>query len=148
MLALRAKGFAVSVPFGENTRYDLIIDDGIRLSRVQCKTGRLRNGAVVFPACSTYRHHANPRTADHHYLGQIDYFAVYWPRTGAVYLIPIEDAAVKVSGALRVGAPRNGQRRKVRFAGDYQIASIPLGSPTPATSEDATGEPDETAGAR
>jgi PD-(D/E)XK endonuclease len=45
MLALRAAGFAVLIPFGENTRYDLVIDDGYSLGRVQCKTGRLFNGA-------------------------------------------------------------------------------------------------------
>ena len=109
MLALQAKGFTVLLPFGENTRYDLVIDDGTRLSRVQCKTGRYHRGAVIFPACSTYRHHRNPPTPGRHYLGEIDYFAVYWPKSGAVYLIPIEDAAVKRQGALRVSPPRNGQ---------------------------------------
>jgi len=53
MLALREAGFAVLVPFGENTRYDLVIDDGERLARVQCKTGRLRSGAIVFKVCSS-----------------------------------------------------------------------------------------------
>jgi len=53
MLALRDAGFAISVPFGENTRYDLVIDDGVRLLRVQCKTGRLRNGSIFFATCST-----------------------------------------------------------------------------------------------
>src|SRR5580765_1836378 len=48
MLALRETGYGVLVPFGENTRYDLVIDDGCALRRVQCKTGRLRRGAVVW----------------------------------------------------------------------------------------------------
>jgi PD-(D/E)XK endonuclease len=38
MLALRERGYWVLVPFGENTRYDLVIDDGCALQRVQCKT--------------------------------------------------------------------------------------------------------------
>jgi hypothetical protein len=42
MLALRERGYGVYVAFGENTRADLAIDDGQRLLRVQCKTGRLR----------------------------------------------------------------------------------------------------------
>ncbi|MBA2462518.1 MAG: hypothetical protein H0V45_12245 [Actinobacteria bacterium] len=57
MLALRQVGYALLVPFGENTRYDLVIDDGVRLARVQCKTGRLREGAIRFASCSTYAHH-------------------------------------------------------------------------------------------
>jgi hypothetical protein len=48
MLALNEAGYGILVPFGENTRYDLVIDDGARLLRVQCKTGRLREGAVTF----------------------------------------------------------------------------------------------------
>ena len=36
MLALRETGYGVLVPFGENTRYDLVIDDGRALRRVQC----------------------------------------------------------------------------------------------------------------
>jgi hypothetical protein len=54
MLVLRERGYGVYVPFGENTRADLAIDDGRRLFRVQCKTGRLRNGAVVFATASVY----------------------------------------------------------------------------------------------
>ena len=42
MQALQTTGYAVSVPFGENVRYDLVIHDGETLRRVQCKTGRLR----------------------------------------------------------------------------------------------------------
>jgi hypothetical protein len=48
MMALQALGLPFSVPFGENTRYDLVIDEGDRLARVQCKSGRLRNGAAVY----------------------------------------------------------------------------------------------------
>jgi hypothetical protein len=38
----------VSIPFGTNQRYDLIVDLGDRLVRVQCKTGRLRDGTIKF----------------------------------------------------------------------------------------------------
>jgi len=61
MLALQSSGWAVMLPFGENTRYDLIVDYGSRLSRVQCKTGRLREGCVVFATVSTYGHHPTRR---------------------------------------------------------------------------------------
>ena len=102
MLALRMAGLAVLVPFGENTRYDLVIDDGKSIGRVQCKTGRLRQGAVRFAVCSTYGHHRNPQTARRPYSGQVDYLAVYCPETQSVYLVPIEDLPVKVQAALRV----------------------------------------------
>jgi hypothetical protein len=124
MTALELSGYALLLPFGENTRYDLVVDDGRRLLRVQCKTGRLRKGAVVFATCSTYGHHPNPKVVRRDYLGQIDAFAVYCPETESVYLVPIEDLQIRRQGTLRVDLPRNNQYRRVRFAQDYEIAKV------------------------
>jgi hypothetical protein len=124
MLALYDAGLDLLLPFGENTRYDLVVDLESRLVRVQCKTGRLRNGAVVFATCSAYGHHQNPRTHRRGYSDEIDYFAVYCPETSGVYLIPIEHVPSKSSAALRVTPPLNGQARRVRLASRYEIGSI------------------------
>src|SRR5207244_1202587 len=37
ILALQQAGLAVYLPFGENTRSDLILEDGDKIKRVQCK---------------------------------------------------------------------------------------------------------------
>jgi hypothetical protein len=105
MLALKDAGYALLLPFGENTRYDLVIDDGNGLRRVQCKTGRLRDGAIRFATCSAYGHHRNPATARRSYTGQIDAFAIHCPETGGVYLVSIDDLPVKAQGTLRINAP-------------------------------------------
>jgi PD-(D/E)XK endonuclease len=121
MLALHEAGFQFAIPFGENTRYDLIVDDKGTLARVQCKSGRLRDGAIRFATCSSYGHHRHPLEARRDYQGQVDFFAIYCPETCGVYLVPIEDLPVKVSGALRVAAARNGQKRRIRSAAQYRI---------------------------
>jgi hypothetical protein len=126
MVALQARGYAVLVPFGENTRYDLVVDDGSRLRRVQCKTGRLRNGSVRFNTCSSYAHHARPMVETRPYAGEIDEFAVYCPETSGVYLLPIQDVATTRSASLRVEATKNGQRKYVRFAAAYEIARVEI----------------------
>jgi hypothetical protein len=126
MLGLKTAGYALLVPFGENTRYDLVIDNGERLARVQCKTGRLRDGAVEFAVSSTYGHHQNPATARRSYSGQIDYFVVYSPETAGVYLVPIEDVPTRAIARLRVVPPRNGQTRRIRPAANYEIARVPV----------------------
>jgi hypothetical protein len=126
MLALRETGVAMYVPFGENTRCDLIIDDGVRLSRVQCKTGRLRAGAVRFKTCSDYAHHPNPRSTSRDYQGEIDYFAVYCRETGGVFLVPIEDVPLRRQATLRVDPARNGQTRGIRLAAQYEVARVPV----------------------
>jgi hypothetical protein len=79
IVALQSQGLGVFMPFGENTRIDLISDNGSRLSRIQCKTGRLRNGSVVFRTCSTYGHHPNPKVVRRGYVGEVDEFAVTAP---------------------------------------------------------------------
>ena len=123
MLGHRVAGYAFFVPFGENTRYDLVIDDGERLARVQCKTGRLRTGAVRFAVCSSYAHHPNPKLR-RDYQGEIDYFAVYCPETDGVYLVPIEDVPTRELGALRVSPPRNGQTAARPTCRGYEIGRV------------------------
>jgi hypothetical protein len=130
-IALQANGRAVYFPFGENTRADLILDDGTRLTRVQCKTGSLRNGVVQFKTCSSYAHHSNPASAARDYLGEIDYFVVYCPETSGVYLVPIENVSLKWAGSLRVDGTRNHQRRRIRYAKDYEIGRVTCTRPIP-----------------
>jgi PD-(D/E)XK nuclease superfamily protein len=132
MLTLREAGFAVLTPFGENTRYDLAIDDGCRLARVQCKTGRLRKGAVLFAVCSCYGHHLRAKDTRRDYHGQVDYFGVYCPDNLAVYLVPIADLSVRVQAALRVEPARNNQRFNIRLASSYEIGKVNVEAPRKA----------------
>lgn len=126
MLALRLAGYGIAVPFGENTRYDLIADDGERLSRVQCKTGRLRGGAVLFSTASTYLHHRNASASRRPYQGEVDYFGVHCAATGGVYLVPIDHAPTQTAAMLRVEPSRNSQRKRVRLAADYEIGRVEM----------------------
>jgi hypothetical protein len=124
MLALREVGFAVLVPFGENTRYDLVIDDGAKIARVQCKTGRLRKGAVLWSMCSNYGHQKNPRVVHRDYQGEVDYFGVFCPETQGVYLIPLADVPMLRQGSLRVMPPKNNQQKFIRGARQYEIGRV------------------------
>lgn len=121
-------GYPVLLPFGENTRFDLALEEVDGVARVQVKTGRLRDGAIRFNACSSHAHHPNPKGAVRRaYLGQVEYFGVFCPETAGVYLVPIEAAQLRRQGALRVVAPRNGQRAGIRFAAEYLIGTWRVG---------------------
>ena len=116
-------GKMVLLPFGENQRYDLVIDEGDRFVRVQCKTGRLRDGAIRFATCSfTYHHPNNQGTKPymHPYGGQADLFGVYCPENDRVYLVPVDAVGVR-SGSLRLDPTENNQRKRVRWARDYEL---------------------------
>ena len=126
MYALGSLGYGVYLPFGENTRVDLILERGSGLRRVQCTTGQYRDGVVHFKACSSYAHHPSPKLLRRDYVGEVDDFAVFCPTLGTVYLIPIDDLASRSSARLRVDAPRNGQLKRILFAATYEVARIEL----------------------
>ncbi|HYY97634.1 MAG TPA: group I intron-associated PD-(D/E)XK endonuclease [Pyrinomonadaceae bacterium] len=52
LAAFVAAGYLVSAPFGSGHKYDFVVDDSKRLLRVQCKTGRVKNGTLLFNAYS------------------------------------------------------------------------------------------------
>ncbi len=119
-LRLAQAGCLVAKPFGESSRYDLIIDDGSVLYRVQVKTGRLRNGVILFKTYSTHSHRRG--VACKPYTNQIDFFGVYCPALDSVYLVPIGDTA-PLSGSLRVYPTKNGQYSHVRWAHPYLVST-------------------------
>jgi len=127
MAAMQEAGYGLYVPFGENTRCDLILEREGELTRVQCKTGRLREGTVRFNVCSIYAHHPNPKAKFRQYHGEIDAFGVYCPETAGVYLVPISHAATNYKCWLRVEPPRNNQHARVRWAADYEIGTVAIG---------------------
>ena len=118
--ALVRQGKRLLRPLSSSSRYDLVIDnaDG-SFTRVQCKSGVLRNGSVQFRVYSISGHDTQAKGYD----GQVDAFGVYCAATSATYLVPV--GALTSCGhvaALRVEPTRNGQRRGVRSAAEFVIA--------------------------
>jgi hypothetical protein len=112
---LMKRGKVVLLPFGNNQRYDLLIDDGGTFTRVQCKTGRLINHCVRF-----YTRSVNGFTGKKRgYRGEIDLFMVYCPDNQKIYAINVNDAP-ESEMYLRIHPSRNGQRVGVFFASDYE----------------------------
>ena len=123
---LRELGYGIYLPFGENTRCDLMLERDGFVDRVQCKTGGRRNGVVVFAVCSSYAHHRSSVVKQRTYHGEVDLFAVYCPETTGVYLIPIAHLPVRRQACLRVDPPKNNQRDRVRFASNYEVGRVAI----------------------
>src|ERR1051325_3741454 len=110
LVSLIEAGYTVSKPFGDGCKYDFVIDDGESLRRVQCKTGRLKRGCVVFNAYSVAGNSGGKRQG---YANWADIFAVYCPDTERVYMIPV--AIVGIGEIwLRVDPTRNNQQKRVK----------------------------------
>ena len=117
--AFSARGYLVSIPFGGGGPYDLVVEpENGALLRVQCKTARdLRNGCITFNCFTT--DHGRGRLS---YIGLADLFAVRYPVTEELFLVPVEETAA-LSGTLRIEPARNNQRRGIRLASDFAIES-------------------------
>jgi hypothetical protein len=111
--ALVRSGKRVLLPFGENSRYDLVVDEGGRFIRIQVKSGRLREGIVRCNARSYYRG-GTKRT----YHDDVDYIGVYCHDNDSVYLVPMADVP-NDTGFLRVIDPKRDTRGVVKYASAY-----------------------------
>jgi hypothetical protein len=119
LAALLRAGKVVLQPFGDNQRYDLVIDEGTAFTRVQCKTARLKDGALLFDTCSSYSHRGGSKKD---YSGQADVFGVYSPDLDKVYLVPV-GVVGKTQANLRLDPPRNGQKSGIRIACEFELYS-------------------------
>jgi phage-related protein len=123
-------GDSVSLPFGDNKRYDMVIDDGRQLHRIQVKTARDGRGArsIEFNTVST--HPISGRRTKYH--GQIEAFIAYHPGLREFYWVPVEECS-STKCTLRVFPSKNNQKRGVRITGSYRL------QPAPTTSLAETG---------
>jgi len=118
-------GYGVLTPFGDNRRYDLVIEDADgNFYRIQCKTGWVQQeGACIqFKTASSYYHTKAGRTSHgrRDYRGQIDYFAIYCPDTRKAYLVPVDHVGT-ANASLRLLPTANKQEKHVRWAKDYEL---------------------------
>lgn len=112
------RGVTVLQPMGFNHRYDLVLDIDGEFVRAQCKTGRLRDGCIVFNSESV---RCNTKAAVRRgYDGQADIFLVYCPDVEEIYAVPVGDAPLSHMG-LRVKPTANSQAKGIRWAADYAL---------------------------
>lgn len=110
-------GYQCSIPYGENSRYDLIADIDGKLIRVQCKTSReVDEGVIAFP-CRSSRSNTHSNLQRKYTANEIDYFCTFWD--GKCYLIPVTECSI--TKILRFVPPKNGQKVGITYAKDYEL---------------------------
>ena len=119
LAAFVAAGYLVSVPFGSGHKYDFVVDDSAQLWRVQCKTGRVKNGALLFNAYSQSGNGA----VKVGYRGLADLFAVLNPEDDKVYLVPVGEVGV-TDVTLRLAPTLNKQAQRIRWAEVYLLRPL------------------------
>lgn len=121
LTAFVEQGLNVSVPYGDNARYDFIIDIQGKLLRVQVKTSSLKKaddeGAIHFSCRSSYTSSQGVSNVKYT-CDEIDFFATFWK--GICYLVPIQECSVEKT--LRLAPPKNGQVKGITFASEYELS--------------------------
>jgi hypothetical protein len=80
-------GFGVAKPYGDNERYDFILDSGERFWRVQVRsTSGIAKGRSCYIVASRRGHSPNSKA---YQAGEIDFFVVYIVPLGVWYVIPV-----------------------------------------------------------
>lgn len=124
MSAFMAQGCGVSIPFGDNSKYDFIADVDGYLLKIQVKTASLKDGNAIKFSCRSTHVNCTGVKNIRYSANDIDYFATYWDNQ--CYLVPIEECSVEKT--LRFAPPKNGQTKGITFAKDYllnvQLAKI------------------------
>jgi hypothetical protein len=118
---LVARGCELSIPFGEDSSYDLIADYEGRLHRVQVKYAK-SDGRVVKVKCFSHSLTAGKiRSTKHYTTAMVDWIAAYDVTTDRCYYVPSWTLGAEGRSQLwlRLVPALNGQSLRVRRAEDY-----------------------------
>ena len=118
------RNIPVSIPFGDNTRYDLIAEFNGKLNKIQvkyCNQKISETGSIPCPCSSSLNHTTNKIKTT--YENEIDYFAFYLVEWNKVILVPMKIIGTKKQIYFRLDSPKNNQE-KYNLVSDYEFDKI------------------------
>ena len=112
------RGIQVSIPFGDNARYDLIAEFNGKLNKIQVKYCNKINeaGSIICNCISSTNHTTNKHYTT--YENDIDYFAFYLVPLDRTILVPIEDIGTKKRLAVIIEKSKNNRYYKSAYIDD------------------------------
>ena len=116
-------GCMVYRPVAEGERYDLIIDSGGRLLRVQCKWAALK-GPIIVGYAITSRLTPRGYVRTIYDSSEIDGIAAYCHALRRCFWLPIDECAGRSVVHLRLKPARNGQQSGLIWAKHYPLGAI------------------------
>lgn len=114
------EGCGVSIPYGDNSKYDFIADVNGILLKIQVKTSSSKDENSIKFSCRSTHVNCNGVKNERYSSKEVDFFATYWDNQ--CYLIPVEECSVEKT--LRFAPPKNGQTKNISFAKDYLLSDI------------------------
>lgn len=122
LLAFVKQGYKVSIPYGEDCRYDLVVDIDNHLYRIQCKTSHALDNPEDGFKFKTKSVVITTRGAKENLYNEneIDYFATMYE--GKCYLVPVNECGHEKT--LRFRYPANGQKKGIALAVNYEMEKV------------------------
>lgn len=116
-------GLSVLKPMTEHEAYDLALDLGPRILRVQCKWARC-TGDVVIVNLARNRRAPGGFSRGNYTADEIDAVAAYCDALDRCFFIPVEAVDGRWSFQLRLSPPRNGQRAALNWADEFSLGAV------------------------
>ena len=113
-------GFIVSIPYGNNSRYDLLLDGGNgKYIRIQCKTAHLNeNGSYTINTANSVST-MTKRTVKHYDSTQIDFIASIIEEQ--LVIIPVNLISNSKSKIFRTEVPKFGAKSSCNLIQDFTV---------------------------
>jgi len=114
-------GCSISIPFGNNQRYDMIADYKGKLFKVQCKTTSIDKRGRITPKLTSTTMMPKPGCKVEYVnkkysVEEVDIFCVYCLDNDKVYIIPSSINNI----SMRIEKPANSQIKKIHYAWEYE----------------------------
>ena len=111
-------------PLTEHCRYDLVLEIGGQLQRVQCKWCPRRDGVVIVRLTASRYTSGGQQIRTKYTADEVDAVAAYCEELDRCYLLPIELVGGMNAIQLRLSEPRNGQRAALNWAAEYELGAV------------------------
>lgn len=105
-------GYWVSFPYSDDSPYDILVDDGINIKKIQVKYLTQKKNVLKFLL------HSNTGIS---YKNTVDYMVLYDSISKNVYMIDPRKFGNKAMIQLRLNEPQNNQKKGVHLAENYLI---------------------------
>ena len=103
----------------EETHFGFFKFRTVEVVRVQCKTAWLsKDGSYIAFSTATLTHRL---TKKKNYHGVAEWFGVYSPDTGKVYMLAVAETGKGSEMKLRLHPTKNNQEKYVNWAKDYEF---------------------------
>ena len=118
------RNIQVSIPFGDNARYDLVADFNGKLNKIQIKycNQLTDNNSIICPCVSSTNHTTNKHLTT--YNNDVDYMAFYLSVWNCCLLVPIDIIGTNKTITFRKDKSKNNQTIGLHFVEDYLFDKI------------------------